>query len=143
MASLVGVPSGSEIATGLATSRIPTAGASESVGAVRGRLSGQVFDSVADVAVCDGDPLLGLVTIERLLSSGEDVLISDVMDDAPPWSHPGHRLPWLLLGLLGAMLASTIVSSYEQELSQEVILAFFIPGIVYMATPSAPRPRRW
>jgi magnesium transporter len=44
-----------------------------------------------------------------------------------------HRLPWLLLGLLGAVLAAQIVSNFEGDLSSKVALAFFLPGIVYMA----------
>jgi magnesium transporter len=44
-----------------------------------------------------------------------------------------HRLPWLLVGLLGAMLAASIVDAFEEELAANVVLAFFIPGIVYMA----------
>lgn len=44
-----------------------------------------------------------------------------------------HRLPWLLLGLGGAMLASVIVGGFEDELRADVVLAFFVPGIVYMA----------
>ncbi|HEX6577188.1 MAG TPA: magnesium transporter [Jiangellaceae bacterium] len=44
-----------------------------------------------------------------------------------------HRLPWLLLGLVGAMLAAGIVGAFEQELERQVLLAFFVPGVVYMA----------
>jgi magnesium transporter len=44
-----------------------------------------------------------------------------------------HRVPWLLIGLMGATLAAVIVSSFEEELKRNVILAFFLPGIVYMA----------
>lgn len=44
-----------------------------------------------------------------------------------------HRLPWLLIGLVGAMVAAVIVSRYEDQLSRQVILAFFLPGIVYLA----------
>ena len=44
-----------------------------------------------------------------------------------------HRMPWLLIGLLGALLASGIVGSFERQLSANVMIAFFIPGIVYMA----------
>ena len=44
-----------------------------------------------------------------------------------------HRLPWLLVGLVGAMAAAAIVGGFEQRLTAEVALAFFIPGIVYMA----------
>jgi magnesium transporter len=44
-----------------------------------------------------------------------------------------HRLPWLLLGLVGALVAAGLMGAFEQELEANVLLAFFIPGIVYMA----------
>jgi len=44
-----------------------------------------------------------------------------------------HRLPWLLVGLLGAAVAAFIVRGFEAELAADVRLAFFLPGIVYMA----------
>jgi magnesium transporter len=44
-----------------------------------------------------------------------------------------HRLPWLLLGLAGALLAADIVGWFETELQEKLLLAFFIPGIVYLA----------
>lgn len=44
-----------------------------------------------------------------------------------------HRLPWLLLGLAGALGAADIVAYFERNLEQTVMLAFFIPGMVYLA----------
>jgi magnesium transporter len=44
-----------------------------------------------------------------------------------------HRFPWLLLGLLGAMLSAAIVGSYEDKLAEKLALAFFVPAVVYMA----------
>ena len=44
-----------------------------------------------------------------------------------------HRLPWLLLGLAGAMASALIVGAFESRLDENVALAFFIPAIVYMA----------
>ncbi|GAA5162185.1 magnesium transporter [Pseudonocardia eucalypti] len=44
-----------------------------------------------------------------------------------------HRLPWLALGLAGAFLAAVIVGSFEQQLERQVVLAFFLPGVVYLA----------
>jgi magnesium transporter len=44
-----------------------------------------------------------------------------------------HRLPWLALGLGGAMASAAIVGSFEEELHEEVLLAFFVPAVVYMA----------
>lgn len=44
-----------------------------------------------------------------------------------------YRLPWLLLGLFGGILTSGIISSFEEILTKNLILATFIPLIVYMA----------
>ena len=44
-----------------------------------------------------------------------------------------HRIPWLMVGLLGGILATFIVSKYEAILAAEVRLAFFIPIIVYLS----------
>lgn len=44
-----------------------------------------------------------------------------------------HRVPWLLVGLGGALLAADIVGWFEGQLEHKVLLAFFIPGIVYLA----------
>ncbi|HEX5712973.1 MAG TPA: magnesium transporter [Solirubrobacterales bacterium] len=44
-----------------------------------------------------------------------------------------HRLPWLLIGLLGAMASALLVGAFEEELDKKVVLAFFVPAVVYMA----------
>lgn len=44
-----------------------------------------------------------------------------------------HRLPWLALGLAGAMLSAWLVGNAEAQLTRTVQLAFFLPAIVYMA----------
>jgi magnesium transporter len=44
-----------------------------------------------------------------------------------------HRIPWLLLGVFGAFLAADIVGQYEARLQASITLAFFMPGIVYLA----------
>lgn len=44
-----------------------------------------------------------------------------------------HRLPWLLVGLIGAMASAVIVGAFEAQLDKKVLVAFFIPAIVYMA----------
>jgi len=43
------------------------------------------------------------------------------------------RLPWLILGLGGGLLAAIVVGQYEEALSSHIILAAFIPAIVYIA----------
>src|SRR3989344_3330293 len=49
-----------------------------------------------------------------------------------------HRLPWLLIGLLGGVLAAQIIGLFEETLATNLILASFITLIVYMggATPA-------
>jgi magnesium transporter len=44
-----------------------------------------------------------------------------------------HRLPWLLVGLAGAMASALLVGSFEDELQRVVLLSFFVPAVVYMA----------
>jgi len=38
-----------------------------------------------------------------------------------------------LVGLVGALLSADIVGAFEGQLKEAVVLAFFIPGIVYLA----------
>jgi magnesium transporter len=44
-----------------------------------------------------------------------------------------HRLPWLLIGLAGALVAADLVGHFEDRLRLNLMLAFFMPGIVYLA----------
>lgn len=194
-------------AAAYATREVPVAGPQETAGQVRGALAGRTFESAADVAVCDGERLVGLVTLERLLAAPPAAPLATIMDADPPVVAPGldqeqaawravqrdesslavvdpegrfvglippsrmlavllaehhedmsrlggvlhdadaarrasvepvprrlwHRLPWLFLGLAGAMAASVVVARFEDTLRAELILAFFVPGIVYMA----------
>lgn len=190
-----------------ASTRVPVTSRSEPVTALLGRLRGQQFDSAAVAAVCDGELLVGLVTIERLLSAPVGSMVDDVMDADPPtvspqthqehvaWAavqrgEPGiavvddrgsfrglipaqallgvlleehdedmarlggflgtasaarsastervgrrllHRLPWLLVGLVGALVAAVIVGAFGAQLEEQVLIAYFVPGVVYIA----------
>ncbi|HEU4491868.1 MAG TPA: magnesium transporter [Jiangellales bacterium] len=53
--------------------------------------------------------------------------------DEPLGPRLWHRLPWLLLGLLGSAVAAWVVRGFEEEIAADVRLAFFVPGVVYMA----------
>lgn len=44
-----------------------------------------------------------------------------------------HRLPWLVVGLLGAMVSALIMGAFEKTLESNVLVALFVPAIVYMA----------
>ncbi len=59
---------------------------------------------------------------------GEGVLL-----EGSPFLHFKRRLPWLILGLLGGVLAAAVVGSFEDILAEQLILAAFIPAMVYIA----------
>lgn len=44
-----------------------------------------------------------------------------------------HRMPWLLVGLTGAMVSAVLMASFEAQLSVNLAVAYFVPGIVYLA----------
>ena len=44
-----------------------------------------------------------------------------------------HRLPWLIVGFAGALLSALVVGVFDHQLEEEVLIAFFVPGVVYIA----------
>ncbi|HYR06947.1 MAG TPA: magnesium transporter [Longimicrobium sp.] len=53
--------------------------------------------------------------------------------EEPPVRQARDRLPWLLLGLLGSTAATLVMARFEGVLQAKVAVAFFVPGIVYLA----------
>lgn len=53
--------------------------------------------------------------------------------ETSPWRRVMSRMPWLLVGLVGSMLAAGIMSRFEGVLQRNVMVAFFVPAIVYLA----------
>lgn len=105
--------------------------------------------SEAGLAVVDGDRRwLGVIPPQRLLSMlleehDEDIArLSGYLASTrgarkastePIGRRLWHRLPWLLVGLAGAMFAAGIMDAFQSQLEEQVLVAFFIPGIVYLA----------
>jgi magnesium transporter len=190
-----------------AARNVPIAAPDETVNSVLDRMRGVRFDSAVVVAVCSGQQLVGLVTMERLLGAPGQATLATVMDPEPPVVRPGvdqehaawlaaqraepglavvdvqgrfrglippqrlaailleehdedmarlggflkssatarsaseesigrrlwHRLPWLAVGLVGAMLSAILLGSIEDQISANVAVAYFIPAIVYLA----------
>lgn len=53
--------------------------------------------------------------------------------EAPPLRRARHRLPWLIVGLAGSAVATLVVARFESALAARPAIAFFIPGLVYLA----------
>lgn len=53
--------------------------------------------------------------------------------EAPPMRRTRDRLPWLLVGLVGSMVATLVMSWFEATLESRLAIAFFVPAIVYLA----------
>lgn len=94
------------------------------------------------VLTADGH-VIGRVTLDELREvvrweADEDIkLMSGVAPDAQPDESLAKmirgRLPWLVIGLLGASMAAGVVGSFEEELERAAILASFIPVVMAMA----------
>ncbi len=195
------------VAADHATAKVPKASPGQSAGEVRDVILGATFESAVDVAVLDGEELVGLVPIEALLGAARETAIEALLDPDPPVVAPGadqevvawamcrrgeasiavvdgagrfvglvpparmlevllaehdedlariggflagssrargaaeesvmrrlyHRLPWLLVGLAGAMVSALLIGAFEEELEKKVLLVFFVPAVVYMA----------
>lgn len=51
----------------------------------------------------------------------------------PPLRRARHRLPWLLIGLVGGALATAAMAGFHDTLERTLAAAFFVPGLVYLA----------
>lgn len=100
------------------------------------------------LAVVDESRFVGLIPPSRLLAvllaeHHEDMArLGGMQRDAlsarrslqePVWRRLAHRLPWLVVGLLGMLLAADLVAAFEDQLRVNLVLAFFLPAIVYLA----------
>jgi len=101
------------------------------------------------IPVIEADGLfLGAITADEILdilhreNIEDDLLAAGILPQRDPArvilrassvTHIRKRLPWLVVGLLGGLLAAFIVNFFEGALSVHIILAAFIPLVVYMA----------
>jgi len=54
-------------------------------------------------------------------------------EQAPLYKSITHRIPWLIIGLIGIIVTASFMSSFEQILEKYIILVFFIPTIIYIS----------
>lgn len=71
--------------------------------------------------------------LHRLAGIRHETMRARQAIEAPPLRRARDRLPWLLAGLAGSILATIVVASFEQALNANIAIAFFVPGIVYLA----------
>lgn len=71
--------------------------------------------------------------IHRLAGIGTERVQAREAMEAPPLRRARDRLPWLLIGLLGSMVATFVMASFEARLEAKLAIAFFVPAIVYLA----------
>lgn len=53
--------------------------------------------------------------------------------EIPLYKSVFHRIPWLIFGLIGIMITAYFIGTFEKILEKHIILAFFVPAIVYMS----------
>lgn len=75
----------------------------------------------------DMDRLVGILRERR----GERRSEQRALDD-PPLRRFGRRVPWLLAGLALSSIATALMASFEATLQRHVMVAFFIPALVYI-----------
>lgn len=94
-----------------------------------GRLAGAVppealFRILRDEHMEDLQRLSGIMTHDE----GPDIALN-----APLLDRFRRRIPWLIFGLLASSIITLVMTGFEETLSKNVAVAFFVPAIVYIA----------
>jgi len=99
----------------------------------------QRYDLVTIPVVDSLHKLVGRITIDDVLDVIQEEaekdyqMASGITDNVEAttsvFKNIKSRLPWILIGIIGGILSSLILKSYELEISINPILAFFIPLI--------------
>ena len=71
--------------------------------------------------------------LHRLAGIARETEFAREAIEAPPARRVRHRLPWLLVGLAGSVVAAGVMAYFEGVLERNLAVAFFVPGIVYLA----------
>jgi magnesium transporter len=100
------------------------------------------------IPVTKNSKLIGIVPIEELFSILNRALREDILHlagihkahikyentlAAPLFMSILHRIPWLIIGLFGITAAAVFIGIFEATLENYIILAFFIPAMLYMS----------
>lgn len=106
------------------------------------------LDMIAVPVVDDTGQLIGAVPAEALFRILRDEHMEDLQRlagiaahekgaeaalDASIMNRFARRIPWLIVGLLASSLITLVMVNFEQTLSRNVAVAFFVPALVYIA----------
>ena len=98
--------------------------------------------------VIENNKLIGVIPPKEVLKILNQVVRKEIFDIAgihkshldyehtqqvPLYKNIVHRIPWLIIGLMGIMVTASFLGSFEKILDEYIILAFFIPTIVYIS----------
>ncbi len=99
----------------------------------------ETYDLVAMPVVDSRGRLLGRITVDDIMDQVREAserdyqlasgLSSDVDADDSIFAQTKARIPWLLIGIVAGILASLILSGFEDQLHAVTALALFIPII--------------
>lgn len=71
--------------------------------------------------------------IFMLVGVHEAASTMDNVFELSTWQSFKHRFPWLFVGLLGGIAAAKIIGFFENTLEQNIMLAAFLPLMVYVS----------
>jgi magnesium transporter len=97
----------------------------------------QKYDLEAVPVVNAVGRLLGIITIDDVVDfitekAEEDIQVmagitGEAEEDDSVWDLAKARIPWLVIGVMGSLLAASVISFFEDSLKQVAALAMFIP----------------
>jgi len=88
-----------------------------------GRFLGRItHDDILDVITEEAHEDMAHMTGQAEFDPGERMLFRNLR----------HRLPWLILGLVGGLLAARVVAYFEPQLTSITALVFFLPLVAAM-----------
>lgn len=101
------------------------------------------YDLVSIPVVDDFNRLVGRITHDDIIDviedeADEDItlmagVISSELTGESPLRISRARLPWLIAGLLGGILAAVVINQFEDSLEKMIALSFFFPVVMAMA----------
>jgi magnesium transporter len=98
------------------------------------------YDEFTLPVVDESNKLVGRITVDDIIDVMEEEASEDIahiagtteeeLGESSPVKISRSRLPWLITGLFGQIIAALIMSRYEEPLRLTLVLAFFVPLIV-------------